>query len=511
MPSADNKRIAKNTIFLYLRMAFIMGISLYTSRVVLEKLGVADFGLYNVIGGVVVMLSFIGGALSVTTQRFLSFELGRKDFRKLQLTFSQSVYVHLLIGLIAVILAETAGLWFVYNKMTITPDKMNAAIWVYQLSIISFLISFIQVPYRALITAYEEMNIYAIIGIVEAILLLATAIAIGYFSADRLIWYALLRFFAVVIVSGLYCSYCIRKYYVSHLVKKIHKPIFKELVSFAGFSVFGSLAWTGKNQGVNIILNMFYGTIVNAAYSVANQVNVAVNSFVQNFTLALNPQIIKAYAGQDYARVNLLLKIGGRISFMLLFLLAFPIMVAIDGILDFWLVETPEYTAVFIQLILVVSLLESFTFVMGTALQATGKIKVYQIVVGLTIILNLPISWVCLKYGMSPSSVMAIAIIIASITLFERMIILKRLIPGFSYSNYSINVYLRAAAVVVVSISLLLGIQYCTAFDTLHWCLKSMICVAIAACGIYIVGITHPERNKINLKLYKLIFCRWKR
>lgn len=455
------------------------------------------------------MIAFISGALSVTTQRFLSFELGRKDYERLSLTFSQAVYVHFLLGFLVIVFAETVGMWFLQNKMVIDYTKIAVAQWVYQLSIISLIITFAQAPYMALITAREEMNIYAIIGVVEAVLQLGVAIVIGFISSDRLFWYAIIRLGATLCVSSLYCGYCVLKYKESRLRFQLDKKIFRSLTSFAGWSIFGALAWTGKNQGINIILNMFFSTVVNAAYGIANQVNVAINSFVQNFTVAMNPQIVKSYATGDYDRVSQLIMWGGKIAFMMLFLLAFPVINAIDGILSFWLTEVPEYTASFIRLILVVSLLESFTFAIGTALQATGKIKAYQVIVGLTILANLPLAWICLRQGLQPTSVLVVSVIIAAITLLERIVLLKWHIPGFSVKRYSGRVLLRAITVAIVSVAAYAAVYRIFRCWDLHWIIIVLLSVVIAAVAEYLCGLTHDERQKTNHAIKNLINKIW--
>lgn len=267
MPSADNKRIVQNTVFLYLRMALIMVVQLYMSRIVLDKLGQDAYGIYNVIGGLVVILSFINGAMVAATQRFLSYELGRGDYDKLRLTFSQSIYAHIVIAVIFIVVSESVGIWFLNAKMTISPELLSSANWVFQCSVFSFVISLLQVPFRALITAHERMDIYAYISIFEVLTKLGVAFAIGAFSTDtRLKWYALLILGATLVINLCYIVFCRIKFKETRLVSKIDKQIFKSLTQFAGWSIFGSLAWSGRNQGVNVVLNIFLGTAINAAY-----------------------------------------------------------------------------------------------------------------------------------------------------------------------------------------------------------------------------------------------------
>lgn len=450
MPSENTKRIAKNTVMLYIRMFLTMLVSLYTSRVVLNVLGVEDFGIYNVVGGIVIMFSFLNSSMASATQRFFSFEIGRGDFQQLTKVFSLSVTIHIGIAFIIFLLAETIGLLFLNTQMNIPAARMEAARWIYQFAILSFMISVVQVPYNAIIIARERMSVYAYISIVEVLLKLFIVFALTYFSFDKLKLYAMLIFGVSLIIAILYRIYCKRKFKESDYRFVWDKSLYKTLISFAGWNMFGSLAWLVKTQGLNIILNIFSGPLLNAAYGIASQVNVAVNSFVQNFMMALNPQIVKAYAVNDVCYMTSLLFRGSKFSYYLLLIFAIPLLFETHLILELWLKTVPEYAVVFTRLIIINSLLESFTYTMGTSIQATGRIKWYQIIVGGTILLNLPLSYLLLKFHYTPSVVFIVSIIISCVTLLQRLLILKRLIR-FSFWQYVNQVFVTTGLVTLAS------------------------------------------------------------
>ncbi len=468
---SGNKRIAKNTLFLYIRMGLSMAISLYTSRIVLKELGIDDFGLYNVVAGVVVMLAFVNGALAVSTQRYLSFEMGKTMGEgRVRLVFNQTLYIHLLLGLIVIIFAESVGLWFLNNKMVIPFGSENSAFWVYQFSVCTVFLSVLQVPFTSMIIAKESMSVYAYVGLLEVFIKLLIAFTIGVFSSDGVIWYSGLILGAALTNFLIYIFYCYKKINVSRLLCKIDGKIIKSLCNFASWSLFGAVAWTGKNQGLNVLLNLFFGTTINAAYGITNQVNSAVNGFVQNFSVAVAPQIVKSFSAENYTRMNKLIVFGSKISFLLLFLLALPMAIAIEPILDIWLVDVPADTSIFIRLILCVSLLESFTYAMGNAIQATGKIKVYQALIGCTILANLPISWALLKIGAHAQIVFIVSIGIALCTLAERIWLMNRLIPNFSLKNILLDSILPCFSLLAIGVVIIyISIRLTTTSSLLLW------------------------------------------
>ena len=334
---STNKRVAKNTLFLYFRMILIMLVTLYTSRVVLAELGIKDYGIYNVVGGVVMMFSFLNNCMSSATQRFMTFELGKGDMQKLRNVFAASLNIHIFIALIIVILAETIGLWFVNEKLVISHDRIFAANWVYQFSILTFCVNIIQVPYNAVLIAHEKMSIYAYISILEVLLKLGIVYLLAIVSSDKLIVYGMLVFIVQLIIRCIYQAYCKRHYEESKFKLFWNKYLYKQMSSFAGWNLFGSVAWLLRDQGLNIVLNLFFGPAINAARGIASQVSNAVIGFISNFQVALNPQITKNYATGHILEMEKLSYMGIKFSFLLLFIMVFPICLNIDYILHLWL------------------------------------------------------------------------------------------------------------------------------------------------------------------------------
>lgn len=433
---SEVKVIVKNTAFLYIRMFLIVGVTLYTSRIVLEQLGVSDYGIYSLVGGIVAMLAFFRGAMANATRRYLSFDIGKGDFERLKKTFSATLTIHIGIALIVLILAETIGLWYVKNKMVFPEERQYAVQVVYQFSIFTFLLNIIQVPYDALIQARERMKVYALVSILEAFLKLGVVFLLIYFGSDKLITYAVLTFVVAFVIRLIYQIYCKRQFVESKYHFEYDKVYFKELISYSGWNLFGSVATMVRGQGNNIILNLFFGTVVNASYGLTSQVQNAVSMFVSNFQMALNPQIVKSYAKGDLKQNHQLIFQGSKLSFFLLFVIVCPIWFNIDFILSVWLNNIPEYTPIFIQLILIHLLIDCISGPLMVGAQATGKIKWYQIVVGTLLFLNLPISYLLLKVmHMEPYVVFEVMITLSLLTLFFRIFFLKRMIqlPVLAY------------------------------------------------------------------------------
>lgn len=425
---SNKKQIAKNTLMLYFRMILIMGVTLYTSRVVLEVLGVEDFGIYNIVGGVVTMFSFLNGSLAIATQRFLSFELGKGNIMQLKRIFGVSLSIHLILALIVILLAETIGLWFFSTKLNIPVERFEAAMWVYQMSVFSAALTIMQVPYNAIIISYEHMDAFAYISIVEVVLKLLVVFMLARLDYDKLIIYSFLIFIVTFIVRLLYQQYSKIKLHEAMSNYMFDKKILLELFSFSGWSLFGSMAYIAKSQGVNVILNIFYGTTVNAAFGISQQVNTAITSFSQNFTMALNPPIVKAYARKDINDTSVLLFSGMKYSFFFSFLLIIPMLFEMKYILSLWLKTVPDYTVAFTKYILIASLIESFSYAIGATVQAIGRIKWYQVIIGGLLFLNLPISYLVIKLTGEPTSALIVALVLSIVAIFFRFVILYRLI-----------------------------------------------------------------------------------
>lgn len=411
---ANNKRIAKNTLMLYFRMLLIMGVTLYTSRIILQQLGVVDYGIYNVIGGVVAMFSFLNNSMASATQRFLNFELGKKNKENLKKVFSTSLNIHILLGITIVCLAESLGLYFFYNKLVIPLDRQSIAFWVYQLSVCTFFINIIQVPYNAAIIAHEKMSAFAYISIVEVFLKLALVVSLSLTTFDKLLVYAILMFVVQLIVRLIYQTYCRKHFQECRFSLTWDKTLFKSMFSFAGWNVFGSMAWLLRGQGLNILLNMFFGPIVNAAQGIAAQVNSAISSFVSNFQVALNPQITKNYASNNIYEMETLAYRGIKFSMILILFFSLPIVLNINFILELWLGSVPEYASYFVILLIIDMFLANiFGNPFMASLAATGKIRNYQISVSTILLLILPISYVVLCYKSIPYLVFLVSILLS--------------------------------------------------------------------------------------------------
>lgn len=404
MLSASNQRVTKNTAVLSFRMLFTMGVTLYTSRIVLNVLGVENYGIYNVVGGIVILLTFSNGAMLASSSRFLAFELGKNDYDQLKKTFSAALTIHFIIAFIIFILAETVGLWFVLNKLVIPSSRLNASIWVYQFSILSCIISLIQVPYNASIIAHERMNIYAYFSILDVSLKLAIVFLIKLIdSVDKLILYSFLILCTSIIVIFAYKIYC--KYQYEECSYHFHrdKTVYTKLINFSGWSLLGNFSWTMLTEGTNILLNLFFGPVVNAAQAIASQVNSAVLGFVYNFRTAVNPQIIKLYAINEQEKMFVLYFQSCKFSYFIILLLTFPILLETNFVLHVWLKTVPDYTILLIKLTLVYSLVSTFDSVSSVILQAVGRLKETSLInISSTLFVIFPLTFILFKWGYKP-------------------------------------------------------------------------------------------------------------
>ena len=502
--SANNKRIAKNTLMLYVRMFFTMAVSLYTSRVVLNTLGIADYGVYNVTGGVIAMFAFLNTAMSSATQRYITFALGKGNKEKLQTVFTTSVQIHFIISLFVLLMAETVGLWYVINKLVVPEGRETAAMWVYQCSILTSIMSIIAVPYTATIVAHERMSAFAYISILEVSLKLLIAFAIIVIPADKLITYAILVLIVQVTIRYVYVHYSAKNFEETKYHYNIDKPLFKEMASFAGWSFFGNFASVLYGQGVNMVLNVFYGPVINAARGIAVQVQTSIQSFAGSFQMAINPQITKNYASGDLEQMHGLMFRSSRFSFFLLFFLILPIMFETNFVLTLWLKNVPDNAVIFTQIMLAIVLLNPFSSPLTIANQATGKIKIYQIVVGGTLMTILPLSYIALKLGAPAYSVFIIHFIIESIAVFLRMYMLRNQIK-LSILEYIKNIYIPVITVVIISIipPTLVRMQFDEGW--LRFILVGFTCVLSVGICCFIFGLTKGERRFIIDKVLRII------
>jgi len=501
MPNETTKRIAKNTAMLYLRMLLTMAVSLYTSRIVLNTLGVEDFGIYNVVGGVVIIFSFLNAAMAVGTQRFLSYELGNSNFDRLKKIFSTTLNIHFLIGVVVLILAETVGLWFLNLKMNIPSERMEAANYIYQFSIMSFFVSVLQVPYNACIIAHERMNIYAYVSIFEVLFKLLVAFLITWTSYDKLKVYSILLFIVIFMVAVVYKSYCKKQFHECTYSFLWDRVLFKTLLNYAGWNFFGNLAYVGYTQGLNILLNIFFGPAINAARGISVQVQSAIFSFVSNFQLAVSPQIVKSYAAGEHQYMKSLVYNSSRYSFFMLFFLALPILLKTEYLLKVWLIKLPDNAVFFTRLMIINSLIDVFANPLGYAMQATGKIETFQIVIGGILLLNLPISYLFLTLGYGPDIVFYVSIILTCVAVFSRLAILTKFL-NLSKMQYFSQVISRVLIVTVIA-SILPVMSLVFIGNTFkNFAMTTIISFVSGSTTIFFMGLNRAERlvvvNKIK-------------
>lgn len=498
--SQNNKRIAKNTLLLYIRTIFVMLVTLYTSRVILNTLGVSDFGIYNVVGGVVAMFSVISGSLSTSISRFITYELGHGDINKLKRIFSTSVNIQIGISLVILILAEIFGVWFLNTKMNIPTNRLTAANWVLQCSLISFIINLISVPYNACIIAHERMSAFAYISILETVLKLAIVYMLIISPYDKLITYAILLVIVSLIIRLIYGWYCNRNFSESRYKFVYDKPLIKEMTGFAGWSFFGNGAYMLNTQGVDMLINIFFGVTLNAAKGVATQVQNAVMQFVNNFTVAVNPQITKSYAAGDMEYMYKLVCRGARFSYFLLLIFIIPIECEANYILRLWLKTVPEYAPVFLRLTLFGALMTLLGNTMLTAISATGNIKRYQLWVTIVGCLVFPFTWIAYKTGFPPEATYVIYIVIYFLLNFVRTYIAKGLL-SFPIRQYIYDVILRVLVVSVFSFVLPLLVIFNLEEDFLRLCITCIISFFSTTSVIFIFGLERTERKTILDKL----------
>ena len=502
----DNKRIAKNTLFLYIRMLFVMGVSLFTSRVVLDKLGVVDYGLYNAVGGVVAMLMFLNGTLSTGTSRFLTFELGRNDASRLKATFSTTFYTHLILALLVALFMESVGLWFVYEKLIIPPERLSAALWAYHISIFTAVIAITQVPYTSVIIAHENMKIYAYLGVFEAVAKLVIVYLLVISSADRLVFYACLVGLVQLLVALFYRFYCIRHYVESHITRTFDKNILRGMLSFSGMSLLANASQVLSVQGLVVLMNMFFQPVVVAAQAIGNQLSGALMQFVNNLQTAINPQIIKLYATGDYAASRKLTLQSSVYVHELMLLLCLPAIVVMDPLLHLWLVEVPPYAVVFAQYIVLKQIFSVYNMTLYIPMVASGKLtgnSVAALVFGIGTFVLL---YVLLKLGFNVMWVQYVSVLQAA--LFSYVVkpyILCREI-GYSWSEILSSFWksLKVSVIpVVVSVACVVYLTTGTGF----WQLVAnvvIICLSVAFSSYLFLD--KDTRRKLHAFIGRRIF-----
>lgn len=499
---SDNRTIAKNTLFLYARMIVTMLITLYTSRVILEKLGIEDYGIYQAVGGIVGFLSFLNGAISTGTSRFLTFELGRGDFPKLKKTFSTLLSAHFILAGIVVLIAETVGLWFVYNKMVIAPDRLDAALWVYHISILTAIFTLTQVPYNSSIIAHERMGIYAYLSIFDATAKLSVCYLIGIGNADRLVLYAILIFIVQASLMLMYRMYCVHNFIETKYQPSLDKSTLKPILSFSSWSLFAHGAIAFSNQGILVLLNLFFSPSVVSARAISLQVNAAANQLVSNFQAATNPQIVKLCAIDDFQGSKKLLLQMTKFSFYLMLLLGLPIIFLAEPLLKFWLGgNVPPYTIIFLQIVVIQSLFQVFDTSLYTALYAKAHLKENALISPFIVFLTFPIVYMLLKAGYSP-----VVLSLAYLCCYVILALIVKPLLVIKIANYTwediISVF-RPCLLVSLSaiVPAMIIDKTIDSFSVSGFLIEAILLALVVCVMVYIFGLDKQMRNRF----YKVI------
>ncbi len=504
-PPSSNSRIAKNALMLYIRMFLTLIVGLYTSRVVLNTLGVEDYGIYGVVGGVVAMLGFLNASMSGATSRFLTFELGRGDKKRLAETFSSALIVHIIIALIVFVLAETVGLWFLTHKLVIPAGRMNAAHWVYQMSILSAMLGITQVPYNATIIAHEKMDIYAYVEILNVTLKLLIVYLLTIGNFDKLILYAILVFAVSVIIIMVYRIYCIRHFPESHFHWIWNPTILKPLISFSGWDLYGNMSLTIRQQGIQFLVNMFFGVVYNAANNIASTVLSVVLSLSHNITIAFRPQIIKLYSVKEYTNCVQLIYKCCRYSTLLLCALCIPFYFNVEWLLEMWLVKPPQLSALFCRIFIFSCFFNILSVGVQIGIHATGDIKIFSFVTGCCHLCTLPIIYLLYVIGIPVYSAFWVSVMITVLILIADLIIAQNRICTFRISDYVMIVFLQIISVSAIIVFILYLMH--TLLNTKPL-LSFLLDIMLTVLMLYSIGLSKIEKSqlksKVSLSLKKL-------
>lgn len=505
LDNSNNKLIVKNTLLLYVRMFLIMAVSLYTSRVILQGLGVEDFGIYNAVGGFIAMFAIISNSLSVAISRFITYELGKVgNNSNLIKIFSTSVIIQLMLALLIVVAAETIGLWFLNTKMNIPVERQNAAFWVFQFSILTFIVNLLSVPYNACIIAHEKMAVFAYISILDAGGKLLIAYLLIVSPVDRLIFYVVLIFMMSLLIRSVYGYYCKRNFLECNFSWYIDAKVFKKIFSFAGWNFIGASSGILRDQGINVLLNIFTGPVVNAARGISMQINNAVIGFSNNFMTAINPQITKSYACGEKKYLMQLVNQGAKYSYCLLLIVSLPLLIETPTVLRIWLGVVPDYTINFVRLILIYSLIESMSYTLITLMLATGNIRNYQIIVGGCQMLNFPVAYLFLKNDFPPEMTVVGSIIIACFSLITRLVMLRNMVH-FSIKRFLIDVIWRVFVISILSTIVPVVIVYVMKETILRFFILGIFSFLSTGLIVYFVGCSNNERAFVKNKVLKFL------
>lgn len=485
-------KIISNTVVLYVRMAILLIINLFSARILLSELGVVDYGIYNIVAGVILLASFFNNTMSIANQRFICYEIGNNNTNRISAILSTCIIIHICISIFIIFIAETIGIWFINNYINLPVGKENIGLLVFQISLITYIISFLYIPFHATIISFEKMNVFAYISIVDGILKLLTVISLKLFIDNKLQIYVILLCFETLIIGSIYMIYCNYKL-VKIRLKLAQKQIAKGLLNFIGWNTFGQISFISANQGINILINIFFNVIANSAMGIANQVNGAVLQLTSNFQTAFRPQIVKLYANKNFDELNSLIYTTSKISFFLLYIVSIPIILNIDRLLSIWLTVVPEWTAIFCILTIIFSLIEVIGGPLFMTIFANGDIKKYQVIVGILFLSNIPIAYICFKAGLPPQSALYVRIIISVFVLIYRIASLKSYID-FSIMSYIKHVLMRILYVILISLPLSALIRISLEDNIVGLLISFISSIIIIAIAIIFLGINKRER-----------------
>lgn len=505
---SDNRRLAKNTIYLYIRMLLVMAVSIYTSRIVLAAMGVVDYGIYNVVGSVVALFSFLQTAMANASHRFIAYALGKKDTDNLKKIFSTSVELHFIIAIAIVILSETIGLWFFYNKLVIPDERMTAAMWVLQISIVSCFFSICLVPYNAAIIAHERMKFYAYVSIVDVFMKLGVAFLITVIPFDKLVVYALLLLLFQIMIFIIYAVYCRRYFLEARFLLVYDKPLFKEMATYAGWNLFGHMSSSVSVQGRNMLLNVYFGPVLNAARGVAQQVENAVMQFIMNFLTAVSPQITKSYAANEKERMHFLIFASTKLSFVLYVLIAFPLFLELDQILSVWLVEVPEHTNNFLRLLILTNMSSSFFQPLNQSCMATGKAGKFLAARGITSLMILLFVFIVFSMGGIPESMYFVEIVLLYLSVYIQLSIVAPLIDLSKWKYFKKTVF-RLAILLLTAVPVPTIVWMIMPVGLLRFLVVCVLCVINVLASAYFIGLEKQEKQMVmGLLMEKVPFMK---
>ncbi len=493
---SDNSRLTKNTIMLYIRMIAVMAISLYTSRIVLKNLGIDDFGLYEVVGSVASMFLFLNTAMNSSTQRYLTIAIGKGDTKELHKIFNVSCVIHTIIGLLIVLICEVIGIWFIQSKMVIPEGRESAVFWSFQLSMVAAFVTIISVPYNALLIAREKMDTFAYISIFDVLFKLFIAFIISITKFDRLIFYALLIALSQILIRFIYSIYCKRRFPECSFKFYKFDSLYKEMTVFASWGLLGHISYIINTSFQNMMLNFFFSPVVNAARGVTLRVSHAISGFSANFQTAVSPQITKAWAVDDKTRTYNLIFNSSRFSLYLIWLMTLPLLLCMSDVLNFWLVEVPDYTMSFLSIMLILSLIETGCNPLNMAIRANGKIKYPELFSGIIQILNLPLSYVALRLGYGPQSVFIVMIFCRILSQLVK-IYYAHIYLKMSVLAYLQKVVLKPFMVLLLSmiIPLLLSNIVSLQFVLVRIGFNVSVCLISISLMVWFIGLSKDERT----------------